>query len=60
MKHLTTEELANRWGMNPTTLCNWRVAGRGPKFMKFGKNVLYALSDIEEYEANNKKRSTVG
>lgn len=49
---LRTEELAERWNINPGTLRNWRMQGKGPKYLKFGKNglVLYRVSDIIEYE----------
>lgn len=57
---LTTEELAARWKMNPGSLCNWRQQGRGPKFIKVGSRVFYRVSDVEAYEAENLRRSTVG
>lgn len=56
---LTPIELAKRWGMSPVTLANWRVSGEGPKFIKIGKKVLYSFSDIEAYEQQQTKRSTV-
>ena len=53
-KFLTAEELAERWHMNPGTLANWRIAGKGPKYLKLGNGqahkVLYRLSDIIDYE----------
>ena len=50
-EHLTSEQLAQRWGISPGTLANWRGARTGPPFIKLGKfRVLYRLSDIEEYE----------
>lgn len=60
MKHLTDKELAERWGMHKGSLANWRVQGIGPKFIKVGKKVLYAVSDVETWENKQKRRSTVG
>lgn len=51
---LTTEQLAERWGIHKATLNNWRSKKKGPKYIKLGKHVrspiLYRLSDIIEYE----------
>lgn len=60
--HLTPRELAERWKLGNSkndraggvgTLANWRSANprKGPPFIKFGRRVLYRLSDIEAYEA---------
>lgn len=54
MQHLTTEELAKRWGLSANRLRQWRVAGTGPNFLKLGDGpkapVRYRLEDIVEYE----------
>lgn len=55
---LSTEELSRRWQMHPGSLVNWRVKGRGPRFVKIGKRVLYDLVDVEAFEQRSKKRST--
>lgn len=53
---LTIEELVARWKgtVAKKTLANWRVQGRGPKFVKAGKAVLYPLSAVEKYEGGAK------
>jgi len=56
--HLTSEELAERLRMAPGTLQNWRTKGFGPKFIKFGKRVLYPISIVEEWEKSYLKEST--
>lgn len=56
--HLTAEELADRWRMSPGTLQNHRTQGKGPKFIKFGRRVLYPLSEVEAYEAARLKGNT--
>lgn len=58
-KQLTIDELAARWNLHPGTLCNWRVKGTGPKYTKVGRTILYSVADVEAYEKQNEKRSTV-
>lgn len=49
--HLTTADLAVRWGMHIGTLANWRCSGTGPNFLRIaGGRVLYRLADVEAYE----------
>jgi len=51
---LSTEQLAERWGMNGNTLRKWRMADFGPPYLKFGdaqtSPVRYRLEDIEAFE----------
>ena len=53
---LTTEQLAVRWNMQRKTIYNWRIAKKGPPFIKVGGGrngkVLYRLEDIEKWEAD--------
>lgn len=56
----TTDELAERWEMNPQTLVNWRSQQRGPEWIKLrrpGKRptVRYRLADVEAYEAKERE-----
>ena len=54
---LTTQQLADRWGISPQTLENWRSQGKGPKYVKLGAGgsspVVYRLADVEKYERKN-------
>ena len=53
MKVLTTDELAERWGLTNGTLRNWRVTGRGPSWFKVvgrGGPVRYALEEVVKWE----------
>lgn len=59
-EHLTIDELAERWKVHRGSLSNWRVQGKGPKFIKVGKTVLYPVSEVEGYEKQQLKGSTVG
>jgi hypothetical protein len=49
-RHLNQVELADRWGLSPRTLENWRWRGEGPPFVKIGRKVVYRLVDVEAYE----------
>jgi excisionase family DNA binding protein len=46
---LTTDEAAERLGFKNTTLQQWRWAGRGPNFVKFGHYVRYRSDDLDEW-----------
>lgn len=60
MSVLTPTDLAKRWGISPVTLAMWRVQGDGPKYLKIGKKVLYSFDEIEKFEKQQTKKSTVG
>lgn len=51
----TTEQLAARLSITRGTLEKWRMSGKGPAFLKFGRSlrggsVRYRLSDIMTWE----------
>ena len=48
---LSERELSAHWGVNVKTLLRWRAEGRGPRFMKIGRTVMYLPKDIEHFEA---------
>lgn len=50
-RHLTPNDLADRWGVSRGHLANERSDGRGPTYLKIGSRVLYRLADIETYES---------
>lgn len=56
--HLTPRELAARLGLHVVTLANWRVKGRGPKYVKAGKAVRYPLSRVEAWELERTRANT--
>jgi hypothetical protein len=58
IKHLTQYDLAKRWAMSPRSLERWRWMGKGPHFLKIGGKCVYALADIEAYEAARRRAST--
>ena len=46
---LNNEEAARFLSLSPRTLEKHRVIGGGPRFRKFGRRVVYALSDLETW-----------
>lgn len=48
--HIDSEGLANRWGIETKTLSNWRVLGKGPRYIRIGSRVRYPMSEIIDYE----------
>lgn len=57
--HLTNEQLAERLHLHPNTLVAWRIRGVGPRFIKAGKKVLYPIPEIEKWETESIRTSTV-
>ncbi|MBZ9795598.1 helix-turn-helix transcriptional regulator [Mesorhizobium sp. ES1-4] len=55
---LRPNEVAAALCISPKTLANWRVAGGGPKFVKLGSRVAYAVSDLDQFIRANKFGST--
>ena len=49
--YMTTAEVAERFRTTPETVRWWRFAGYGPPSIKVGKRALYAVEDIEAFEA---------
>ncbi|MFZ1180510.1 MAG: hypothetical protein WAN92_03160 [Herbaspirillum sp.] len=44
-------ELATRWNLSPKTLQRWRSEGRGPRYMKMSKRVVYPIDEIFDFES---------
>jgi hypothetical protein len=59
VEHFNQIELARRWSISPRTLERWRWLGQGPQFLKIGGRVVYRLADIEAYEADRLRSSTL-
>ena len=47
---LTRPELAERLRVPVTTLADWAVDRKGPRYAKFGRHVRYRLADVEAWE----------
>lgn len=53
--HLHQNDLARRWRISERTLERWRWLKIGPAHLKVGSRVVYALEDVEAYEAKQRK-----
>jgi hypothetical protein len=60
--HLSTAELARRWGVSPGTLQNHRSAGTSIPYLSLfrGARVVYRLSDVLAAEARALVAPTMG
>lgn len=52
-KHLNAPEVQALYGWSPRVLQEWRVAGRGPRYVKEGRNVYYRHEDLQEFASMN-------
>lgn len=58
MELLDTREAAKRLGVKKHTLENWRVSGRGPRFVKLGGLVRYPVEEITRFLEQALRSST--
>lgn len=55
---LTDVQAAERLGLAVKTLRNWRVSGRGPRFIRLGRAVRYAVADLDAFIESGRRSST--
>jgi excisionase family DNA binding protein len=48
---LTTEDVAERYGVPVETVRKWRATGTGPRGARFGRHVRYPLDELERWES---------
>lgn len=48
-RYLTNDEAAEFLRLSPRTLEKQRVIGGGPRFRKFGRRVMYSVTDLEAW-----------
>ena len=58
MKNLREREAAYYLGLSVHTLQKWRIQGKGPSFLRFGRAILYQKIDLDNFISNNKFSST--
>ncbi len=46
---LTSEHAGEYLHLNPRTLANMRVSGRGPRFVRAGRRAFYRVSDLDKW-----------
>lgn len=56
--HLTTDEVAKRYQTHPVTIKKWRIEGRGPRFIKIGRRVLYPIQELMKWESEHLLKNT--
>lgn len=44
-----TMQAAEYLGLHARTLDNWRSQGRGPRYIRVGRRIVYRISDLEAY-----------
>lgn len=52
-RYLTRKETAELFGLSPKWLANLSSQGKGPRYLKLGRKVLYRARDIEEWIQKN-------
>ncbi len=55
---LDNNQAADFLGLGRRTLENWRVRGDGPRFLRVGRAIRYARSDLEAWLDTRRFRST--
>lgn len=55
-RYMTTEQVAARYHVAPSTVRCWRLNGYGPKFVKVGRRALYTETDLARFEANQTRK----
>ena len=59
MPGLLNEKQAAAWlNVSVKTLQGWRYRGGGPKYVKLGRSVRYAMADLEAFVVASKRTST--
>ena len=53
MAYLSTQEAADYLGLKKGTLEVWRCYGRGPRFIRLGRRVVYSKTDLDKYAQDN-------
>lgn len=56
--YLTQEDAAGLLRLSPRTLERFRVEGRGPRYLKFGRRVMYRRSDLDTWAQAQVRTST--
>lgn len=57
---VSPEDAADRLGVQPSTLANWRWSGGGPRYLKVGGRIRYRLCDLAEWLDSCLRNSTSG
>ena len=55
---ITPDTLAERLGTKRRTIDEWRITGRGPKFIRIGRGVRYAPDAVDAWLRSQMRTST--
>jgi hypothetical protein len=47
---LSTQDLADRWGVSSDLLASWRQRGIGPRFIQIGQQIRYPVAEVQSFE----------
>ena len=50
IKYLTVDETMLRLNVAKQTLANWRHQGKGPRFIKVGRDVAYPAGEVRDFD----------
>lgn len=59
MTFYSTKDLAARWHTNENRIRIWRREGKIPSGMLIGKQILWTIQEIEEFEQQRKDKESV-
>lgn len=57
---LEIEEVAALLHVSRSLLAKWRMTGRGPRFMKVGRRILYECGEVSRWLEAQERSSTLG
>ncbi len=55
--NLTSKETAERLRVTVGHLAKWRMTGDGPRYIQWGRRVLYPVTELEAFEGKHLKTS---
>ena len=55
---LTIKQAAKRLGKSRDTLARWRSNNEGPRYLQFGRTILYPLDELQMWEAQQLRSGT--
>lgn len=58
MQAFDAKTAAAHLGVQPITLCKWRLNGSGPLYRKLGRRVVYLRKDLDAFLEAAARRST--
>ena len=57
-KCLIPKEVETAYRIPVGTLANWRNQGKGPGYIKYGRKILYPVSELDKWCNNNQVKTS--